>query len=116
MKKVVLISDLHCGHRAGLTPPSKQYRIGTGDTERDNFALLQSGIWDFMIGEIKELGKVDVLICNGDAIDGKGERSGGTELLEADRTKQADMAAECLSMFKAKKIFMTYGTPYHVGK
>jgi hypothetical protein len=115
MKRVLICSDLHCGHRAGLTPPSWQYATG-GGADRDKFAKLQKCIWEWWVAKCAELKKIDVLICNGDAIDGKGDRSGGTEQLEEDMIKQAEMAAECLSVPGAKKIYMTYGTPYHTGK
>jgi hypothetical protein len=58
----------------------------------------------------------DVLICNGDAIEGNQSRQGGAELITPDRSVQCDMAIEALSQWNAKKVFMTYGTPYHVGQ
>lgn len=116
MKRVVIISDLHCGHRAGLTPPTWQYDINSENKERVHYARIQSGIWDWLVEEIKSIGKIDVLICNGDAIDGKGEKSGGTEQLESDMMRQGEMAVECIRQFNANKIYMTYGTPYHTGK
>ena len=57
----------------------------------------------------------DLLIVNGDCIDGQGTKSGGTELLLTDRDEQVDCAVACIEMFGAKKIFMSYGTAYHTG-
>jgi len=58
---------------------------------------------------------IDLLICNGDAIDGKGQKSGGTELLESDRNEQIKMAQKCIEYAGARKIVVVNGTPYHTG-
>lgn len=57
----------------------------------------------------------DILIVNGDCIEGRQERQGGAELLTNDRNVQSDMAIMAIKEWDAKEIFMTYGTKYHVG-
>lgn len=116
MKRLVVIGDLHCGHRAGLTPPGWQYQENEQEPERANFGRIQRAIWDFYAKTIEALKPIDILVVNGDAIDGKGERSGGTEQLEADRIKQVEIAAECIGHAQAKAVIIIYGTGYHVGK
>lgn len=116
MKRVVIISDTHCGHRAGLTPPGWWYPQDSGNRERDSNAIQQRQIWAWFKDTVEKLGKVHALFVNGDVVDGKGERSGGTEQLEPDRIKQCDMAVEIINMFHADEIVMTHGTPYHTGK
>lgn len=106
MKRIAIIADLHCGHKFGLTPP-KYY------TER--LKHIQSEFWTFFEEEVNDLGKVDLLIVNGDAIDGKGNRSGGTELLTTDRSTQADMAQVAIECFNATRVIIFNGTPYHTG-
>ena len=64
---------------------------------------------------VKAYSPVDVLFVLGDCIDGRGEKSGSTELITTDRTIQCDMAAECIKMWKAKKKVMVFGTAYHTG-
>lgn len=115
-KRVLVLSDLHCGHRAGLTPPGWQYSKEASDEGRQVFSKLQQSQWDWFSNKIKSLGKIDILIINGDAVDGKGERSGMTEQLEPDFFKQADMAVEIVNFIKPTKTIMTYGTPYHTGQ
>ena len=115
VKRVVAISDPHCGARTGLTPPGWQYSPSASDPIRKKFARVQYEMWDWFAKKMAELQPIDVLIVNGDEIDGKGEKSGGTELLEADRNKQCEIAAEVIREAKAKQIVMTYGTPYHTG-
>jgi len=53
----------------------------------------------------------------GDSIHGKGERSGGVELLESDRIEQAQMAAAAFRAWHPKDgTVLIYGTPSHTGK
>lgn len=114
-KRVVIVSDLHCGHLSGLTPPTAQMRHSrTGNTWQDKVADLEKEAWDWYEAELAKLQPVDIAIVNADCIDGRGERSGSTELLTSDRNRQCDMAVECLSHIRAKDYVMTYGTPYHV--
>lgn len=115
--RIVSISDPHCGHRAGLTPPEWQDAITEGShTQRNKFAVLQREGWKYYAKIIDSIKPVDVLIVGGDAIDGTGSRSGGTELITTDRNDQIDMAAQCIEYVGAKKIIMVYGTAYHVGE
>ena len=114
MKRGILLGDLHCGHLVGLTPPA--FHVGTG--WREKFRKIQRETWDWFEGEIKGLGWVpDVIIHNGDAIEGDGHRSGATELISTDPQIQADMATMILREIGGKdtKYFMTYGTPSHTG-
>lgn len=73
-------------------------------------------MWEWYTGEIDKLKPIDTLVVNGDAIDGKGERSGATELLTADRKKQVDIAAKAIMYTEAKKVYVIKGTRYHVGQ
>jgi len=115
MKRMVVISDLHCGHLVGLTHPDFDGR--PNDPTSAHYKLWQTRrkCWRWYKRKIAELQPVDILIVNGDCIDGKGKKSGGTELLQPDRGEQVDMAAAAIEMVDAKTVVMTYGTPYHTG-
>ncbi len=114
--RIVIGADIHAGHVAGLTPPQWQYSKNDKDPKRAKFAVYQKYLWDFYSSVLKELQPIDLFICNGDLIDGKGERTGGIEQFELDRMIQSEMAIECLKEAKAEKYLLTYGTPYHTGK
>lgn len=116
MKRILVISDAHCGHRGGLTPPSWQYSKDDDTNVRGKFGFLQSTVYDWFAKTVKAIGPVDLLVLNGDAIDGRGEGSGGTELLTADWLEQVEIAAECFQWIDRKKTLIVKGTPYHVGK
>ena len=110
--KIITLGDSHCGHIAGLTPPDWWFSPRRYPKARKTQELY----WREFESHVKKHRKPDVLICNGDAIDGRGERSGSTELITTDRSDQCKMAIEALQMFEADKIFLTAGTPYHTGK
>ncbi len=116
MKRLVCISDLQCGHRAGLTPPDYQRYYGSQDHIWQKFAKIESECWNAYKVFADELNPVDVLEINGDVIDGAGLRSGGVEQITVDRNEQIKMALECIDVWRAKKIVMVRGTAYHVGE
>ena len=115
MRRILVVSDLHCGHRAGLTPPPWQYVVTPDEPERSRWGRYQRECWETYCRMVERVGAVDVLIVNGDAVDGHGSRSGGVELITVDMNEQAHMAAVCLSQIKAREVLMIYGTPYHTG-
>lgn len=111
--RVVVISDLHCGHRSGLTHPTWQY-AEDGDPARNKFAEVQRVMWDWYVNQMDSLQPIDRLVVNGDALDGKSWRSGGTELITSDRRTQVEMAAVAIRG-RAKRTAVVKGTKYHVG-
>lgn len=116
-KRVVIISDLHSGTGCGLTPPDWQYKYVMNDrTKRNKFSAIQKQCWEFYYKTIMQLKPIDILIVNGDAIDGHGERSGGTEQITTDMQVQAEMASECINITSADKKIIIAGTAYHTGQ
>ena len=99
-KRLLVISDLHCGHNTGLTPAGF-------DAEKlgKPYFPVRRAIWDWYIktADIKP----DVIIVNGDTIDGRNEKSGSVEQIYLDRNDQVEMAVKCINEVKGKaKIFM----------
>lgn len=109
-KRVVVLSDLHAGHEFGLCPPRNQRSI---DMKAGRF---QRELWQFYTKAIDALRPIDVVLVNGDAIEGKGESSGGVELVTPDRHEQARMAAECIAYIGAPVVRLMFGTKRHTGK
>ena len=108
-KRVLVISDEHTGHNLGLTHPSDDFDDGT------THYLVRRTIWEWYAPLVKRL-KPNIVIVNGDCIDGDGKKSGGTEQLTTDRIKQCKMAVKTLKAIPGKpKFFMSYGTGYHTG-
>ncbi len=104
-KTGIIISDMHCGARNGLTPPAYQ---------ADKFKALSVPLWAAYKDIIDSIGSVDIVICNGDAVDGMGKGNGGIEHSVTNPMEQAEIAIECLDQISFKKIYFTAGTGYHV--
>jgi hypothetical protein len=114
MKRMMVISDLHCGHEVGLTHPG--FDPDKKPKRKPELWKMRRAIWKWFAKEVAKLGTIDVLLVNGDAIDGKGQASGSTELLYPDRFDQIEMGVAAIRHIGAKKVVMSYGTPYHTGK
>jgi len=108
--KIIAISDTHCGHLAGLTPPDYwvSQKYSEGKIQRECWAAYEE-----LAAKYKGC---DYLFHLGDAIDGNGKINGGVEQITTDRTKQADMAAECITLMEPKRVIMVYGTAFHTGR
>lgn len=110
MKKTIVLSDQHCGHRAGLTPPDYQWKGRWGEVQKE--------LWDEHSELAVRIGPADVILLPGDLLDGKGEASGGTEIVRMSRTEQAEMAVKCVEpwMHEDTQVVAAYGTSYHSGR
>lgn len=104
MLKCAIISDTHCGHRAGLTHP---------DFITPGLHTALRPLWDWFEGEFNDLGLLDLVIANGDLVEGPGKKD-NRGILTTDTEEQADMCLKALSVVKTKRWRLTYGTPYHV--
>jgi len=62
--------------------------------------------------------KPDTVLFNADAIEGKDLKAGSRELITANREEQCEMFVDAVhELFPHDpKYYMTYGTPYHVGR
>lgn len=109
--RVLSISDTHSGNIAGLTP-EKFNPQSEDDYKR---YVYRRGLYEWFCKQVDALRPIDICVSDGDLIDGKGEKSGGTEQVTTDRTKQIEMATEFLSFIDAKEYLFAFGTGYHVG-
>jgi len=103
--KIIVCNDFHCGHKLGLTPPSKW---------RDDLRFQQEPLYEFWASMLKKHGPFDAAIINGDMVDGEGKKD-TIGHLTTDTEEQAEMAAEIIKLIPAPrdKIALTYGTPFH---
>lgn len=100
MTTIVIISDLHSGSVYGLTPP--EYFI-------PHYTKIMREGWNQYCEIARKWLCPDVLIVNGDCIEGRQDKQGGAELTTPNRNIQCNMAADAINVWKAKKIYMTYG-------
>lgn len=115
MKTLVVVSDMQFGHLLAVAPDeflatqlppakpiwSKPNAVGT--------ALLKG--WKDVV---KDWGEPDYLVINGEPIEGQQPRNKGVEVYTSNLLDQLDGAKTLIDMFKAKKIYSTRGTDYHV--
>lgn len=112
-KRALVISDLHCGHQVGLTPPG--YHVPVTSDRQEKWAAVREDLWSYFSDAVEKWRPYDILVVNGDALEGKGVRSGGTELIHSDRSEQCKIAEMVIRYIKAPVIRMTYGTASHTG-
>ena len=113
-RRVLLTSDWHCGHQVGLSPPRLHAPIIPG-YRNEKYAHVRKEVWTYFDGIMELIRPIDIMIVVGDALEGKGERSGGTELVTADRKIQCQIAVEVVQFINADKVRFVYGTPGHTG-
>jgi len=113
MRRVLIASDFHSGHVVGLT--MKQWDVTSPLEYLQKAARMRELIREFYLETIEKLKPIDLLIVPGDCIDGRGERSGGTELLTTDRNVQVKMARDAILAVGAEVVVGAFGTAYHTG-
>jgi len=112
--RTLVVADFHSGHEVGLTHPG--FDPDKPPKKRPECYIMRRTIWDWFVEIVDVLKPIDVLIVNGDAIDGRGPKSGSMELIYLDRQDQCDMAVAAITYVEAKTIVMSYGTAYHTGQ
>jgi Icc-related predicted phosphoesterase len=103
LKRVLVLSDFHCGSIVGLTPP-KYFNCHSD---------IQKILWDFYIEKLKIIGPVDLCVLVGDLVDGRGKK-GTRQHLTTDLKEQTEIAIATLEQVKTKKFSFVRGTPFHV--
>jgi hypothetical protein len=81
----------------------------------EKYYYIQMQLWQAFESFVESIKPIDILFVNGDSIDGKGYRSGSTELLTSARPKQIEMAGAVIDWIGANDVVMTHGTGYHTG-
>lgn len=115
---IAVVSDLHVGHVAGLLPP----RFIRSDGSPAVMNKGQQWLWQQWEAFGREAARFepDVLVVNGDVVDGGQHRQGGAELCLPVLEDQAQAAVECLArlarVLGVKRIFGVQGTEYHDGR
>jgi len=114
MIKIGIIADLHIGSAFGLWPPKA--RLSTGGHYQLNIGQRYLNKHWRSITDI--LPPLDILILNGDIIDGQNPKGMARYVCEPDPQFQARAALELLQpvLAKTKSVFCTEGTEYHEGE
>jgi hypothetical protein len=119
-KRLVVLNDLHCGHKAAICPPGFGAEVPSKEDDPWGYKSHQisKAIYQWFkddLAVVRRQKSVDAVAVVGDAIDGRGERSGSTELITTDRHLQCRMAKKVINLTQAEQIALLYGTAYHTG-
>lgn len=115
MKYIVVISDIQFGHKLAVAPDEfqvSQLPPASPTWEKPNSvgsALLRA--WKVVV---KEWAEPDILVINGEPIEGQQPRNKGIEVYTSNLDDQLEGAKTLIEMFNAKRIYSTRGTDYHV--
>jgi len=114
-RTLLLVSDLHVGSRWGLFP--RDFQLSTGEVYQLNrgqeFLL---SCWGHMLTQMPK--RFDVLIVNGDAINGPNPKESARDQVEQDPEWQVRAALALLQPVakRARETYLTQGSTYHVGE
>lgn len=110
MKSIVVVSDIHVGSRLAVcTPKAKMSDGSTYIANRAQLALYEA--WNDVVSSWKY---PDILVINGEPIDGQQGFNRGTEVWTTNYLDQINTSVNLLRTFYPKKIYMTRGSNYHV--
>ena len=113
MKKILVVSDLHAGSVYSNWP--EEVTIGRGITANigpQQVHLMR--MWNEFTRRIKNE-KPDILVLNGDMIDGNQYRNSGTSVITTDYAEQAKGAKVLITPIRevCKETYLIRGTEYH---
>ena len=111
-KRIVVVADLHCGHRVGLTPP--EYQLNPENDYDAKWQKVQVEHWKWYVRKIKALQPIYLLLVVGDVVDGPSERANSRDSIRTQRKDQVNMALTSLDLARADYVEMVYGTRSHV--
>jgi hypothetical protein len=116
MKKILLLSDLHVGSKWGLWPPNFTAKNPRTDMiEEIPQNAVNKAIWAHwlkMLASSKKE-KPDVIILNGDLIEGAQRKEGGRGLVTPELFTQCAACIKVLRTLPKVPMYFTAGTDYH---
>lgn len=116
LKRIGVVSDLHCGHIFGILPPD----FVTSEGRTINLNAGQRYLWQCWQDAADRMYPLDALVINGDAIDGAQQKSQGVEFCLPMLEDQSEAAFRAIDFLrretKAKKVYLLAGTEYHSGR
>jgi hypothetical protein len=114
-KKILVLNDLHVGSSFGLLPPTFTDLMGNFHSQNAG----QKYLWERYIATLNRIQpqKIDVVVLNGDIIDGRQPKEKGGPLTLHRYPDQREacikVLAEVKKRFPEAQYFWISGTPYH---
>jgi hypothetical protein len=110
-KTIVVVADIHDGNINAVCTPEAARRI-PHKRKRKLADQLYEG-WQWCIDQLSKK-ETDLLIVNGDAIDGSNYKDLGSEVWTTSMGQQADDCVELLKEYRYRNVICTTGSGYHV--
>lgn len=113
MKKVLVVSDLQIGSKYSVWPEEMPIKDG-GYWRMSPKQRMLADAWDKFLKLAAQI-KPDILILNGDMIEGAQEKAKGIPVITSDLGEQAEAALIILEPLRktAEECWMIRGTSYH---
>ena len=113
-KVMIAIGDTHLGSDGAIMPLEVNSEDWCEGRNRRYFPnQIQKDIykrWEMMV---EDAPRPDILVMNGDLVEGKNYKENGVGCWTTDSMLQARALAELVGMMKPRKIIATSGSPYH---
>ena len=113
MKRILVVSDLHCGSNVGLFLP--EYYDPDNDIGYEINDVI-GYLFEKWCSMVSTVGHVDYVIANGDLVDGANVAEAGEGQLTTDVHTQAVVAANLLNMIDTDTYYVLNGSKYHTGQ
>ena len=115
VKSIVVLSDIQVGHKLSICSDSPSFpQESPAEPTIYTPNKVQKALFKAWQEVVDEWEKPDVLIINGEPIEGQQNKNMGVEVWTTDLNSQLEDAQRLVEMFKAKKIYTTRGSDYHV--
>lgn len=113
MKTIVFISDMQVGHRVAVAPPHAKITGYQSETEIE-LTDQQKALYAAWSQVARKWGNSDILVLNGEPIEGQQRKNMGVEVWSTNILDQMDAAETLVKMFHPRYIYATRGSDYHV--
>lgn len=101
-KRLLMVSDLHCGHKVGLSHPD----YGLNKHQAKLFSK-----WSYMCNVV---GHVDAVLVCGDSTEGPNRKGSGSGCWTTDALEQVECAVKLLKMIDSDMYYTVMGSHYHI--
>jgi len=112
VKRILVVSDLHLGSNVAICLPEEYDTDNNQSYTANEISRFYFDKWC----EMRNLGHFDMVVVNGDVVDGSNPKSSGIGTYTSDIHSQAVMAAKLLKMIDTDEFLFTDGSAYHTGR
>ncbi len=115
--RVGVISDAHVGSTVGISSPEVVLNKGTPREYVRHYSELQAEIYEGFTSAMAEMGRPDILVFNGDIVDGYNRNAHGIGVWSCCYDDQINESVRLFQPYlpRSGEVYGTMGSTYHVG-